>query len=181
MLRFETVMLWSYGKVRNAPAGCEPRNANDLVPCEKAKTLVNWYGHKAIAQVSDCVRLLAVTRFGGWVTDADNVWLRPPPLGDYHFATLPMKRTGGRANQRLPTTAAWGRQPSREWDGKGHSGTPMHFPSLPSKFAQDVAEFVTKFMNENCSRRQDQYGWGVKRITRATPDPKSTTPNTMNA
>ena len=121
----------------------------DLVPCEKAKTLVNWYGHKAIAQVSDCVRLLAVTRFGGWVTDADNVWLRPPPLGDYHFATLPMKRTGGRANQRLPTTAAWGRQPSREWDGKGHSGTPMHFPSLPSKFAQDVAEFVTKFMN-NC-------------------------------
>ena len=154
-------MLWSYGTVKNAPKGCEPRNAADLVPIDKAKEIVELCGHQAIAQVSDCVRLRAVARFGGWVTDADNVWLRPPPLGEYHFATLAMRRTGGRAMARLSTTGAWGEQPSREWDGRGYIGTPMHFPSLPSKFARDVADRVADFIKENSIRGRVHHTYNV--------------------
>ena len=109
--------------------------------------MVSWYGLRAISQVSDCVRILAVSKLGGWVVDTDNVWLRPPPPGDFHFATLASMRTSARS-----VKTCWGEQRDRHWDGIGYLGTPFTFPK-GSEFSADVQGIVNRFMDEYTSVR----------------------------
>ena len=94
LLRFKSVVLWTYGVVTNAPPGVTQRRADDYLTCEDAARILTTHGQGRVAQLADVVRLLAVIDSGGWVVDCDNVWLRPPPCtDDFCFAAWPAKRS----------------------------------------------------------------------------------------
>ena len=89
--QFDRVYLWQFEDVPNAPDGVIKRDASILLSIDERNALMTK--HVTIAHVSDVVRFLAAAMEGGWVIDADNIWLRRPPSG-FVFTTLWAKRTG---------------------------------------------------------------------------------------
>lgn len=85
-----------------------------------------------IAHVADIVRFIAAAKKGGWVVDADTLWIRPAPAG-LHFATLWSQKKAQGANADTPDKR----------------GTPFTVPSN-SGFAADLKKLaqdkVEKFM-----------------------------------
>ena len=73
------VLLWTYGqRFNNAPSGVLYRDANQWLPWQAAKPLLNrgW----PCALLADFVRWRAAHAEGGWVVDGDTLWLRPAPI-----------------------------------------------------------------------------------------------------
>jgi hypothetical protein len=146
--QFKKVVLWTYGQVLGAPPQCAQQDARCLVPIDTTISIINLHGHAAVSQVSDCVRILAVATYGGWVVDCDNVWLRPPPYGEkysYQFATLMAKRSGRSHGERYWSGHEFTPQPDLGWDGRGYLGTPFTFPR-GTAFASDARLLVCAFL-----------------------------------
>ena len=140
--KFDTVYLWQYDDVPNAPAGAVKRNAANLLSAVERDALLAK--HVTIAHVSDVVRFRAAALEGGWVIDADNLWLCAPPTG-FVFSTRWAKRTGGVA----PSSAKWQAMAKAfakdGWDGGDSINTP--FSVLPkTAFAADLLSLVDAFV-----------------------------------
>ena len=142
--KFDTVYLWQYDDVPNAPAGAVKRDAANLLSAVERDALLAK--HVTIAHVSNVVRFRAAALEGGWVIDADNIWLFAPPTG-FVFSTLWAKRTGGVA----PSSAKWQAMAQAfakdGWDGGDSINTP--FSVLPkTAFAADLLSLVDAFVTK---------------------------------
>ena len=116
------VYLAHYGRITNAPDGVCCVDARQFL-AEDVKDGLLARG-MAIAHIADIVRFLAAADRGGWVVDADTLWLRPAPAG-LHFATLWSQKKAQRANADTPDKR----------------GTPFTVPAN-SGFAQDLKKLA---------------------------------------
>ena len=139
---FDKVLLWQYEEVENAPIGVIKMDANELLPKSEMASLME--NNVTIAHVSDVVRFRAAAKMGGWVIDADNIWLKAPPNG-FVFSTLWAKRSGGVA----PSSAKWKSMAAafakEGWDGGDSINTP--FSVVPNTaFANGLLSVVETFV-----------------------------------
>ena len=141
---FDKVYLWQYEDVTNAPAGLIKCDASTLLTVGEKDALLSQ--NVTIAHVADVVRFRAAATKGGWVIDADNLWLRNPPSG-FVFTTLWAKRTGGVA----PSSSKWQTMKAAfakdGWDGGDSTNTPFSVvPGTPfaAELLSSTNTFVTK-------------------------------------
>ena len=98
--QFDEVNFWHFEPVSNVPEHVTLRDAAELLPIDERDAL--RLKKVSVEHISDIVRFRAAAHYGGWIIDADNIWLRAPPVG-FVFSTLYAKREGGVAQKN----AAW--------------------------------------------------------------------------
>ena len=166
--QFDTVFLWTYGPIANAPSGVQICDATQLLPLDMAKALVDK--NIPLAHVADVVRFSAACQAGGWVIDVDNIWLRRPPCGTT-FTTLYAKRTGGVA----PSCAKWKAMAASfakgGWDGGDSINTPFCVEA-GTPFATALLNLAQSFLDKQVDAlawstppTKDQWNqlmWGVR-------------------
>lgn len=139
IVHFDKVVLWQYEDVPDAPEGVEKRDAATLLPTVVKDELM--VKNVTVAHIADVVRFRAAARYGGWVVDADTLWLRAPP-SSIIFATLWSKRKGLHAKRSQEWKALKNAFAKEDWDG-GDTDMATPFSVSPtSAFAKDLLETV---------------------------------------
>lgn len=140
---FDRVVLWQYQDVPNAPEGVIKMDAAFLlVEAERDALMAK---HVTIAHIADVVRFKAACAIGGWVIDADNLWLRPPPMDGFVFSTLWAKRSGGVAPSCNKWQAMKVEFAKEGWDGGDSINTPFSVVSK-TPFAYALEALVDGFV-----------------------------------
>ena len=148
---FGTVYLWQYEDVQNVPQGVVKRDASTLLSADERNVLMEEKKIQVL-HISDIVRFRAAGNEGGWVIDADCLWIRTVPDDMFVFSTAWSKRTGGMA----PSGAKWQSRIAKfakdDWDGSGVINTPFSVQK-GSEFAHALIDAVDQRVHKIQSNR----------------------------
>lgn len=158
--------LYTYQKINEAkiPKGIILKDANEIYPAFAAFNALQ--NNHSIAHVSDAVRLKVASKINGIVLDMDAVLLRPLPLDEGWFATMPAKMTGGFAPK-------WGKAhppiyvADKSWDGKALFNFPLKVSNEISKNIESLSHKIMHTLLEPPKQGSKSWNfviWDVKKI-----------------
>lgn len=163
-LMFSLVVLWAYAPRVEGAGDVFIADADALLPRADRDAL--RAAGAPFAHVADVVRFRAAARLGGWVIDADNFWLRSPPVGRFVFSTVWAKATGSVAPRSEASRVMFAAFAKENWDGRGLINTPFCVVA-ETPFAAELDALCERFCVGKQPRAWNIFMHGVRDLVLA--------------